>query len=143
MNSARVTGVSPFHGLVPPHERIIKIGTYGCLAIDNATAVPSSACTSSTVVSTSVGWSCTLGIETAIRPAPNPALPVCTNSEVLLLPGLKLEASRGRCSPRLSDYSGVYSLRTQTLDYQWYGLSSPTDVGKGRTLHVVKSIGSL
>lgn len=142
MNSARVTGVSPYTLLVlSDHGR--KTRAYRCLALDNTTAIAGPACTATTIVSASVGWSCPLRIEAAIGPAPNPTLPVCTNSEVHLLPGLKLEASRRWRSPRLSHYPGVYGLGTETLDDQRHSLSSSIEVGMRRVLHVVKCIGGV
>ena len=85
-----------------------------------------------------------LGIEATIGPAPDSPLPIRTNSEILLLPFLQLEAAETWLVPGLRHDSGIDHLVTEVAyDERLLVLFAAGDVVNRCAFHVVGAVGRL
>ena len=80
-----------------------------------------------------------MAVEAAVRTAPDAPLPVCTNSQVTCVAGVKAEAADFRFVPVLSHDTWVNGFSAEVLHDEWFrGLELAGDIGDWGTFHMVE-----
>lgn len=109
--------------------------TYSYFAVQYAVAVSRVA-----GLPTSAGRAGPVAVESAVRPAPNSALPVLRNSLILGLPRRKLETGGLRSVSRLCRDSWPYIVWAVVRDKQWCNVQlSSVEFARRRFRHMVSS----